>query len=143
MSVAATTEPTPAPSGSREALSSVLCDVPPSQGAWGDREYLSLTDHTNRLIELTDGQVQELPMPTDIHQAVLRYLYLLFRDKIAQRGGVVRGVALRMRVREDYWPQRSVLGVILRYLAARDVGRWRTDDDDARLVAGAVENDHV
>ena len=37
---------------SQEALSSLLGDVLPPQGAWSDREYLWLTDHTNRLLEL-------------------------------------------------------------------------------------------
>ena len=43
----------------------------------------------------------------------------------------------------DYWPLRESLVAILRYLAAVDIPHWRTDADGARLVAGAVENDHV
>ena len=43
----------------------------------------------------------------------------------------------------DYWPQREALAAILRYLAAIDVDHWREDAAAARLVAGAVENDHV
>ena len=109
MNVAATTEPTPAPPGSQDALSSLLCDVLPSQGRWGDREYLWLTDHTNRLIELTDGHVQELPMPTDTHQAVLLVLYLLLHDYLKPRGGVVRVAALRMRVRAGTFREPDVL----------------------------------
>ena len=105
----ATTEPIPAPARSRDALSALLCDVLPPQGAWGDREYLWLTDHTNRLIELADGHVQELPMPTDTHQAVLLFLYLLFHDYLGQRGGVVRVAALRMRVRKGTFREPDVL----------------------------------
>ena len=43
----------------------------------------------------------------------------------------------------DYWRQREALAAILRYLAAIDVDHWREDATAARLVAGAVENDHV
>ena len=43
----------------------------------------------------------------------------------------------------DYWPQREALAAILRYLAAIDGDHWREDAAAARLVAGAVENDHV
>ena len=107
--MAATTESTPAPPGSQEALSSLLCDVLPPQGSWSDREYLWLTDHTNRLIELAGGHVQELPMPTDTQQAVLLCLYLLFRDYLGLRGGVVRVGALRMRVREGTFREPDVL----------------------------------
>ena len=33
-------------------------------------------------------------MPTDTHQAVLQYLYLLFRDYLKPRGGVARVAAI-------------------------------------------------
>ena len=107
--VAATTEPTPPSPSSREALGSLLCEVLPPQGAWSDREYLWLTDHTNRLIELTDGHVQELPMPTDTHQAVLQFLYVRFRGYLKHRGGVVRVAALRMRVSERTFREPDLL----------------------------------
>ena len=42
----------------------------------------------------------------------------------------------------DYWPQLEALAAVLRYLAALHVDHWRADAA-ARLVAGAVENDHV
>ncbi len=105
--MAATPEPSPAAPTSQEALSSLLCDVLPPQGAWSDREYLWLTDHTNRLIELADGNLQELPMPTDTHQAVLPYL--LFRDYLEPRGGVARVAARRMRVREGVFREPDLL----------------------------------
>ena len=42
-----------------------------------------------------------------------------------------------------YWPQREALAAVLRYLAALDADHWRQDAAAARLVAGAVDNDHV
>ncbi len=107
-----TTEPTPAPA-SQVALATLLCEVLPPQGAWSDREYLWLTDHTNRLIELSDGRIQDLPMPTDTHQAVLQYLYLLFRDYLKPRGGVARVAALRMRVRAGTFREPDLLITVL------------------------------
>ena len=49
---------------------------------------------------------------------------------------------LRTELR-DYWPRREPLVAVLRYLAALTIPHWRTDADAARLVSGAVENDHV
>ena len=49
---------------------------------------------------------------------------------------------LRTELR-DYWTRRESLVAVLRYLAALDIPHWRTDVGAARLVAGAVENDHV
>ncbi len=43
----------------------------------------------------------------------------------------------------DYWPQREALTTILQYLAAPGIDHWRKDAAAARIVAGAVDNDHV
>ena len=55
---------------SDDALRGLLHEVLPPQGAWRDEDYLWLTDRCNRLVEFTDGRVQELPMPTFTHQAI-------------------------------------------------------------------------
>ncbi|MDD9997664.1 MAG: DUF1156 domain-containing protein [Rhodospirillaceae bacterium] len=43
----------------------------------------------------------------------------------------------------DYWHRREALVAVLRFLAALGMSHWREDAAAARLVAGAVENDHV
>ena len=43
----------------------------------------------------------------------------------------------------DYWPRREALTAILRYLAALPMEQWRPDATAARLLAGAVQNDHI
>lgn len=142
--MAATTEPTTAPT-SQASLSSLLRDLLPPQGAWGEREYLWLTDHTNRLIELAGGHVLELPMPTDTHQAVLLFLYLSFHGHLESRGGVARVAPLRLRVRADTFREPDLL--LLRdrsdprrqdryWLGADLVGEVVSPDDpDRDLVA--------
>jgi Uma2 family endonuclease len=47
----------------------------PAQGEWSEDDYLWLTDHTRCLVELTDGRVEVLPMPTDEHQRIVLFLY--------------------------------------------------------------------
>jgi len=56
----------------------LLEEILPGQGAWSDEQYLVLTEHTNRLVEFTDGYLEPLPMPTDRHQAILEFLFLAF-----------------------------------------------------------------
>ena len=90
-------------------LAALLCDLLPSQGHWSDDAYLWLTDHGNRLVEFTDGHVQELPIPTCTHQAVLLFLYRLFHDYLKPRGGVAMVSALRMRIREGKFREPDVL----------------------------------
>ena len=93
----------------RRALASLLCDLLPPQGSWSDDSYLWLTDHGNRLVELTDGHIEELPMPTSTHQAVLLCLYDLFRAWLGPRGGVVMVAALRMRIRDGKFREPDLL----------------------------------
>ena len=50
---------------SQAALDALLCELLPRQGCWSDEGYLWLTDHGNRLVEFTDGRIEELPKPTD------------------------------------------------------------------------------
>lgn len=45
----------------------------PAQGEWSEEEYLLLP--TNRLVELSEGKIEVLPMPTRLHQAIVAFLY--------------------------------------------------------------------
>ena len=94
---------------SQEALNALLRDVLPPQGAWNEAAYLWLTDQSNRLIEITDGRIEELPMPTSTHQAVLLFLYDLFRAYLKPRGGIVMVAALRMRIRAGTFREPDLL----------------------------------
>ena len=48
----------------------------PVQGEWTAEAYLWLTRDVRRLVELADGWIEELPMPTDAHQRILGHLGL-------------------------------------------------------------------
>ena len=104
------THATPAPT-SQDQLNAVLGDAMPSQGCWSDEHYLWLTDRTRRLIELTDGRVEVLPMPTERHQIILLFLYRLFYAHVHEppREGVVVTSGLRMRVREGKFREPDLL----------------------------------
>jgi Uma2 family endonuclease len=82
----------------RSMYEETLLDILPAQGYWSEEAYLWLTDQTNRLIEFTDGRVEILPMPTKKHQAIVKYLFLLFHAVMEQTGGTVFFAALRLRI---------------------------------------------
>ncbi len=44
----------------------------PPQGEWTENEFFAL--HGNRLIELVDGNLEVLPMPTWLHQLIVDLL---------------------------------------------------------------------
>ena len=94
---------------SQAALDALLYELLPRQGCWSDEGYLWLTDHGNRPVEFTDGFIEELPLPTSTHQAVLSFLYVPFRAWVRPRGGIAAFSALRMRGREGKFREPDVL----------------------------------
>src|SRR3990172_7482500 len=76
-----------------------VAELFPFQGQWTDEDYLALD--TNRLVELSDGNLEVLAMPSELHQAVLARLFLAVANFVIQHGlGEVRFPALRVRL----WP---------------------------------------
>jgi Uma2 family endonuclease len=85
-----------------QELAELVLDLLPEQGEWSDQAYLWLTDRSNHLIELTDGYIEVLPMPTHRHQAILRSLFLAFHAFLQQHGvngGNVFFAPLRLQIR--------------------------------------------
>ena len=87
----------------------VLEELLPPQGRWSEEEYLVLTGHRNRLVEFTDGFLEVLPMPTDKHQSVLKFLFLAFYASAESRGGTVQFVPLRLQIRPDKFREPDLL----------------------------------
>lgn len=94
---------------SQAELDEIACEALPRQGNWTDEEYLWLTDRCRRLIEFTDGYVEDLPMPTSSHQAILAFLYRLFFGYLEPRGGIAMFAALRLRIREGKFREPDLL----------------------------------
>src|SRR5580704_15114381 len=70
----------------------------PVQGEWSDEDYLALTDHSNRRIEFTDGWLEFLPMPTESHESLVRYLFLaLYQFVVHRKLGEVYSNGIRLR----------------------------------------------
>jgi Uma2 family endonuclease len=114
-----------------------LVDVMPPQGAWSEEQYLAFTDHTNRLIEFTDGCVEPLPMPTERHQNILEFLYEAFVGFIRPRGGKVHLAALRLRIRSRKFREPDLLLLV----SARDPRRQNRFWTGADLVLEVVSPD--
>jgi len=86
-----------------------LFDLLPEQGRWTEADYLWLTEDINRFVEFTDGSLEFLPMPTDKHQAVLEFLFVLFLAHLKPLGGTVHLAVLRMRIREGKFREPDLL----------------------------------
>ncbi|MEQ8847213.1 Uma2 family endonuclease [Botrimarina sp.] len=76
----------PRPRGEQPELVWELATMFPAQGAWSVRDYLELTDATNRKIEYTNGRLEFLAMPTVTHQRLVSWLFLLLNGYVAKAG---------------------------------------------------------
>jgi Uma2 family endonuclease len=71
----------------------------PPQGEWTEDAYLSL--RTNHLVELADGFLEVLPMPTTSHQLIVAYLWETLKAFV-EAGNL--GTALFAPLRIRLWP---------------------------------------
>jgi len=55
----------------------------PPQGDWTEEEYLALD--TNRMVELSDGFLEVLPMPSVLHQLLVKFLHARLEAFISTR----------------------------------------------------------
>src|SRR6516165_10237879 len=107
----ATNETTEAPA---LAWKDLLEEILPPQGEWTEEQYLVLTDHRNRLIEFTDGYLEVLPMPTDKHQSILKFLFVVFfRFVEVERGGTVQFAPLRLQIRPGKFREPDLMLLLL------------------------------
>ncbi len=114
-----------------------LLDLLPDQGNWNTPDYLWLSGKSSRLIELVDGRIEVLVAPTEKHQSMLIYMFLLFRSLIAQIGGKVAFAPLRLQL----WDQRFREPDVLLVLDANDPRRANEFWSGADLVVEVVSPD--
>ncbi len=107
----------------------------PAQGAWSVEEYLSLP--TNHLVEFANGRLEVLPMPTDLHQAVVIFLIeVLLAFVKPRRAGTVRTAPLPVELWEDKYREPDVL-----FMLAKNAHRIRAHWRGADLAMEVLCND--
>ena len=89
-------------------MNDLLAEVRP-QGSWADGDYLWLTDHARRLVELTDGYLEVLPMPSREHQRIVASLYATLHAYLRPIGGEVLFAPLRLRIREGKFREPDLM----------------------------------
>ncbi len=121
----------------QQTLDPEIVALLPEQGAWTERDYLWLTERTNRLVEFADGYIEVLPMPTEKHQAILLYLLFTLHGLMQRTGGKVFCASLPMRIRKGKFREPDVL--LLR--SAADPRRHNDYWEGADLVVEIVSPD--
>jgi Uma2 family endonuclease len=109
----------------------------PAPGEWQDSDYLWLTSRTKRLVELSNGVIEVLNMPTERHQAMVAYLFLAFLAVVQRIGGKVVFAPFRLRLRSGRFREPDLL--VLRTLD--DTRRHDAYWEGADLVVEVVSED--
>ena len=114
-----------------------LLDILPRQGEWNERDYLWASSISNRLVELVDGHLEIVPLPTKQHQAISTFLFLRLYALMEKIGGEVFYAPLRLRL----WNGRFREPDILLLLAADDPRSANEFWHGADLVVEVVSPD--
>ena len=110
----------------------------PPQGQWTSREYLSLTRSTNRLVEFNRGRIEVLPMPTEAHQFIVRYLFLALHSFVAAKQlGEVVFAPIRVQTLPDKFREPDVALMLTENSGRRSNSFWTGAD----LVMEVVSDD--
>jgi Uma2 family endonuclease len=107
------------------------------QEPWTEAQYLRLTRTSRQLLEFTDGRLDVLPMPTDQHQVIVRFLLLALFPRALELGGTVLFAPLRLRIRDGKFREPDLLLV----LDANDPRRGNDFWTGADLVVEVVSPD--
>lgn len=122
----------------RSSVASEVIALLPAQGEWTEVDYLWLTNRSNHLVELSDGVIEVLPMPTEAHQRIALFLYRALYDYLSARTmGLVIVAPLRVRLSTGRFREPDL--VLL--LSAEDPRRHDDYWEGADLVIEVVSPD--
>ncbi len=117
--------------------------VPP-QGSWTEDDYLALEDHygTHIRVELADGCLEVLPMPTQLHQLIIAFFWkCLDRFAEAHAPGLALFSGIRVRLKLKRGTQFREPDVV--YMSAKNAARrhnkfWDGADLVMEVVSGTA-----
>jgi Uma2 family endonuclease len=112
-----------------------VLNLEPIQGLWTEEQYLKMTDHSRRLLEFSDGCIEVLPMPTDKHQVISRFLFLALFAFVQQLGGTVLYAPLRLQIRAGKFREPDLLLVCDAKDARRQNAYWLGADLVVEIVS--------
>lgn len=107
----------------------------PPRGQWTEEDFLALPDE--RRVELSDGCLEVLPMPTEAHQILLAFLLEALVGWVRPRRlGIVlpSGINVRLRSGKIRQPDVAYMGAANR--ARRKNEYWEGADLVAEIVSG-------
>jgi Uma2 family endonuclease len=112
----------------------------PAQGTWTEADYFEL-DHlpnTFPLPELSNGRLEILPMPTQIHQLIMLYLYEFLKSFVEVHvPGMVLVSAMKIKLGTGKFRQPDVLYMKAEHAHRRHNKYWEGADLVMEVVSGS------
>ena len=109
----------------------------PMQGHWSESEYLRLNG--NYFVEYTHGHIEVLPMPTQMHQLIMVFLFDCLRAFIRPgKLGTALIAPLRVRIAPGKFREPDVVFVLTEHDSWRQNDFWHGAD----LVMEVVSDDY-
>lgn len=113
----------------------------PPQGQWDESDYLRATETTNQLVELSDGHVEVLTMPTPAHQRIVAFFYGALRSYLAGNPvGEALFAPLRVRLWENTFREPDVVFAFTKNPGRTDGAYWHGADLVMEVVSGTAED---
>jgi Uma2 family endonuclease len=130
----ATPKPIASQSGPQPAWD--IAKLFPYQGHWSVSDYLQLNG--NYFVEFTDGNVEVLPMPTLIHQLIVKRLFVLLEAFVIARNlGLVVFAPFRIRLDEMKFREPDLM-----FMSRENFPHVKNEfSDGADLVMEVVSDD--
>jgi Uma2 family endonuclease len=110
----------------------------PRQGHWTELEFFALPEGYPR-VELSNGHLEVLPLPTDKHQAVLTAVLLLLLGYAKKIGAWVRPAGIHVRLREGQLRGPDVAFLTKKNAALRGNKFWSGADLVVEVVSEGAE----
>ena len=111
-----------------------ILELFPRQGEWREGDYFSLPG--NRMVELVNGHVEVLPVPSLLHQFVARLVFLQMHGFVEQSSlGIVMSAPTRVRISERHFREPDVLFVCQANSNRRQEQFWETADLVVEIIS--------
>ena len=113
-----------------------ILELFPRQGEWREGDYFSLPG--NRMMELVDGHVEILPVPSLLHQFLARLVFLQLHDFVERHSlGIVMSAPTRIRISDRHFREPDVFFVSATNFHRRQAQFWEI----ANLVVEIISPD--
>jgi len=117
-----------------EDASVAILELFPRQGEWREGDYFSLPG--NHLVELVNGHVEVLPVPSLLHQFIARLVFLQMHEFVEQSNlGIVMSAPTRVRISERHFREPDVLFVSQANSKRRQEQFWETANPVVEIIS--------